>query len=72
MESLAETFADLEPIEQDDGPVAVVRIDYSESFSKVMGYFRRILVNEEYSKRALTLAAGEHLSRPFLIAVWPC
>ena len=63
MQSLAETFADLEPIDQDDGPVPVVRIDYTESFSKVMGYFRRILVNEEYSKRALVLAAGVQRTR---------
>lgn len=57
-DSLATRFADLTPVEQDDGPVPVVRIAYSHSFKIVMGYFRRILVNGEHSKRALDLAAG--------------
>jgi len=56
-DSLATRFADLTPVEQDDGPVPVVRIAYSHSFKIVMGYFRRILVNGEHSKRALDLAA---------------
>ena len=58
MASLAETFADVSPIEQDDGPTPVVRIAYSHAFSTVMGYFRRVLVDGEYSQRALLLSAG--------------
>ena len=57
MDSIAESFPDLTPIEQDDGPVPVVQIAYSQAFTIVMGYFRRVLVNEEYSERALLLSA---------------
>ena len=63
-DSLAATFADVEPIDQDDGPTPVVRIAYTQAFSIIMGYFRRILVNEEYSQRALQLSAGRHLKGP--------
>jgi hypothetical protein len=52
-------FSDVTPIEQDDGPVPVVKIDYAASFTKVMGYFRRVLVDGEHSARALLLSAGE-------------
>ena len=54
---LASIFSDVEPIEQNEGPEPVVRIAYSPDFIEVMGYFRRILVNEEYSERALRLSA---------------
>ena len=53
-----ELFRDSTPIEQNDGPVPVVKIDYSPAFVKVMGYFRRVLVDGEHSQRALVLAAG--------------
>ena len=49
-------FADSTPIEQDDGPVPVVKIDYAPEFERVMGYFRRVLVDGEHSARALTLS----------------
>ena len=39
-------------------PVPVVKIDYSADFMRIMGYFRRVLVNEEYSDRALKLCAS--------------
>ena len=57
MESLAETFADIEPIEQNEGPVPVVQIQYTHAFKTIMGYFRAILVKEEHSERALALSA---------------
>jgi len=50
-------FSDVTPIEQDDGPVPVVKIDYAPSFTKVMGYFRRVLVDGEHSARSLLLSA---------------
>ena len=53
---LETVFADVTPLAQDDGPVPVVKIDYSPAFVRVMSYFRRVLVNEEYSLRALQLA----------------
>ena len=46
-------FLDLTPIEQDDGPVAVVKIEYAPAVSKVMSYFRRVLVEEEHSRTSL-------------------
>ena len=58
--SWEELFADAVPIEQDDGPVPVVRINYTPAFCKVMGYFRRVLVDNEHSSRALILSAGAH------------
>ena len=54
-------FADATPIEQDDGPVPVVRIDYAPAFIKVMGYFRRVLVDNEHSERAMVLSGGASL-----------
>ena len=53
---VAAVFSDLEPIEQNEGPEPVVRIAYTPDFIEVMGYFRRILVDEEYSARALQLS----------------
>lgn len=54
---VAKVFSDLVPIEQNEGPEPVVRIAYTPDFVEVMSYFRRVLVNEEYSERALQLAA---------------
>lgn len=51
-------FREVTPIEQDDGPVPIVKIDYAPSFVKAMGYFRHVLINEECSQRALSLSAG--------------
>ena len=39
-DSLAATFSDVTPIEQDDGPTPVVRIAYSHAFSVVMAPLR--------------------------------
>ena len=41
-------FADATPIEQDDGPVPVVKIDYAPEFERVMGY----CTAEEYLRAA--------------------
>ena len=51
-------FTDVSPIEQDDGPVPIVKIDYTPAFIQVMGYFRRVLVDGEFSERSLTLSAA--------------
>jgi hypothetical protein len=56
-EDVLKLFADVEPIEQDDGPVPVVCIDYTPEFTRVMGYFRRVLVDGEHSARSLLLSA---------------
>lgn len=49
-------FTDVTPLEQDDGPVPVVRIQYTPWFAKVMGFFRRILVDNEHSSRTMLLS----------------
>ena len=54
MESL---FADVVPLDQDDGPNPVVRIAYSTEFTQTMGYFRSVLVSGEFSERTLLLSA---------------
>ena len=56
-------FANATPIEQDDGPVPVVKIDYAPEFERVMGYFRRVLVDGEHSARALTLSQSKQKTR---------
>ena len=59
LEAIESLFVDATPIDQDDGPVPVVKIDYAPAFSRVMGFFRRVLVDGEHSARALLLSAGE-------------
>lgn len=54
---VSQLFSDLQPVAQVEGPEPVVRIAYSPHFAEVMGYFRRVLLNEEYSERALLLSA---------------
>ncbi len=48
-------FSDLEPLPQDEGEEPVVRIAYPPGFETAMSYFRRVLVNGEYSERTLQL-----------------
>eukprot|EP00658_Telonema_sp_P-2_P047335 TRINITY_DN36009_c0_g1_i1.p1 TRINITY_DN36009_c0_g1~~TRINITY_DN36009_c0_g1_i1.p1 ORF type:complete len:374 (-),score=76.93 TRINITY_DN36009_c0_g1_i1:172-1293(-) len=47
-----EEWSDVTPVPQDDGPAAVVRINYSDRFNDVMGFFRHVLLNQELSSRA--------------------
>ena len=50
-------FADLEPLLQEEGEEPIVRIAYPPGFETAMNYFRRVLVNGEYSERTLRLSA---------------
>eukprot|EP00245_Coleochaete_scutata_P000770 TRINITY_DN10926_c0_g2_i1.p1 TRINITY_DN10926_c0_g2~~TRINITY_DN10926_c0_g2_i1.p1 ORF type:complete len:193 (-),score=17.72 TRINITY_DN10926_c0_g2_i1:40-618(-) len=50
-------WADICPIQQDDGEHPVVPIDYSLDFVEAMGYFRAVMANQEKSERALDLTA---------------
>lgn len=48
-------WADIVPIEQDDGPDPVCPIAYTPAFKETMDYFRAILHKDERSARALEL-----------------
>eukprot|EP00475_Leptophrys_vorax_P020511 TRINITY_DN2807_c0_g1_i5.p1 TRINITY_DN2807_c0_g1~~TRINITY_DN2807_c0_g1_i5.p1 ORF type:complete len:243 (+),score=57.35 TRINITY_DN2807_c0_g1_i5:26-730(+) len=50
-------YADVKPIPQDDGPVPVVSIIYTDEFKEVMDYFRAFLKSDERSPRALAVTA---------------
>ena len=57
MASFLESFADLTPIPQDDGPRPVVPINYDPSFRATMDIFRAVLQCDELSSRALDLTS---------------
>ena len=48
-------WGDVTPVPQDDGPSPVAAINYSSIYSELMGYFRAVLVSEEYSARTVAL-----------------
>lgn len=68
--NLSETFNDIEPIPQDDGPNPVCVIDYPESFVEVMGFLRAIMKKEERSERALELTAIALRFNPANYTTW--
>lgn len=55
MEFDDETWSDVVPLTQDDGPNPVVPIAYKEEFREIMDYFRAIYFSDERSPRALRL-----------------
>jgi protein farnesyltransferase/geranylgeranyltransferase type-1 subunit alpha len=58
MASFAAAFADVTPIEQDDGPAPVCAIAYAPEYARLMGFFRAILESNERSPRVLELTAA--------------
>ena len=67
---LSETFHDIDPMEQDDGPHPVCVIDYPESFQEIMGYLRAILQKDERSERAVELTSMALRFNPANYTTW--
>lgn len=58
MTSFAAAFADVTPIEQDDGPRPVCAIAYPAEYARLMGFFRAVMASAERSPRVLELTAA--------------
>ncbi|ODN82329.1 protein farnesyltransferase/geranylgeranyltransferase type-1 subunit alpha [Cryptococcus wingfieldii CBS 7118] len=68
--SQRDTWADIQPIQQDDGPAPVVPIMYSEEYRDAMDYFRAISAAAEKSERALELTETIIRMNPAHYTVW--
>ena len=63
-------WADVKPIEQDDGSNAVVRIAYSDRFRETFDYVRACMQTNEVSERALELTKDACQLNPANYTVW--
>jgi protein farnesyltransferase/geranylgeranyltransferase type-1 subunit alpha len=68
--SLRPEWSDVVPIEQDDGPNAVVQIAYSDIFREVFGYVRACMQSNEMSERTLELTKTACKLNPANYTVW--
>ncbi|WVO23079.1 uncharacterized protein IAS62_004424 [Cryptococcus decagattii] len=68
--SQRQSWADVKPIIQDDGPNPVVPIMYSQEYKEAMDYFRAIAAMEEKSERALELTETIVRMNPAHYTVW--
>jgi len=50
---LSDTFSDITPIPQDDGPDAVCAIEYPREFDEAQGYLRALMKMDERSGKIL-------------------
>ena len=63
-------WSDVRPIEQDDGPNAVVKIAYSDRFRETFDYIRACMQANEMSERALELTTTACGLNPANYTVW--
>jgi protein farnesyltransferase/geranylgeranyltransferase type-1 subunit alpha len=66
-----ETWADLEPLPQDDGGLhPLAAIAYTEEYSEAMGYLRAVMAKNEFSERVLGLTEHIISMNPAHYTVW--
>ena len=70
LEFLAENFADLDPVSQEDAPNSVVNIHYAPIYRMLMDLFRALLMKGEHSLRGLKLAKDLLDINPSNYTVW--
>jgi protein farnesyltransferase/geranylgeranyltransferase type-1 subunit alpha len=63
-------WSNVVPIEQDDGPNAVVKIAYSDRFRETFDYIRACMQTNEMSERALELTTSACKLNPANYTVW--
>ncbi|XP_004348074.2 farnesyltransferase alpha subunit [Capsaspora owczarzaki ATCC 30864] len=63
-------WADVKPLEQDDGPDPVVAILYADEFKDKMNYFRAIVQLDERSQRAFDLTTEVIKANPANYHAW--
>jgi protein farnesyltransferase/geranylgeranyltransferase type-1 subunit alpha len=70
VDELSDTFSDLTPIPQDDGPEPVCVIQYPTSFRLAYDYLRAVWKADELSERSLKLSALGLKLNPANYTVW--
>jgi protein farnesyltransferase/geranylgeranyltransferase type-1 subunit alpha len=68
--SVRPEWSDVVPIEQDDGPNAVVKIAYSDLFRETFDYVRACMQSNEMTERTLELTKSACKLNPANYTVW--